>query len=177
MIGGMIGNNACGANSVVYKSTREHLLSVKALLSDGSETEFKSLTSDEFLEKCDGNTLEASLYRSIREQLTDPKNQSEIRKAFPKQSIDRRNTGYALDLLLGSTLFSGERGQGAGHSQGTSHGQDDGDFNFCKLVAGSEGTLAFITEAKLTLCPRSEEHTSELQSLMRTSYAVFCLKK
>src|SRR3546814_17199098 len=67
----------------------------------------------------------SSLYRSIREQLTDPKNQSEIRKAFPKQSIDRRNTGYALDLLLGSTLFSGERGQGAGHSQGTSHGQDE----------------------------------------------------
>src|SRR3546814_7321285 len=26
-------------------------------------------------------------------------------------------------------------------------------------------------------CPRSEEHTSELQSLMRISYAVFCLKK
>src|SRR3546814_14364999 len=90
MIGGMIGNNACGANSVVYKSTREHLLSVKALLSDGSETEFKSLTSDEFLEKCDGNTLEASLYRSIREQLTDPKNQSEIRKAFHKRSEESR---------------------------------------------------------------------------------------
>src|SRR3546814_14525657 len=28
-----------------------------------------------------------------------------------------------------------------------------------------------------TICPRSEEHTSELQSLMRSSYAVFCLKK
>src|SRR3546814_1055164 len=28
-----------------------------------------------------------------------------------------------------------------------------------------------------TLCKRSEEHTSELQSLMRKSYAVFCLKK
>src|SRR3546814_6158662 len=38
--------------------------------------------------------------------------------------------------------------------------------------------------AAATICPiglpallRSEEHTSELQSLMRTSYAVFCLKK
>src|SRR3546814_3843722 len=90
----MIGNNACGANSVVYKSTREHLLSVKALLSDGSETEFKSLTSDEFLEKCDGNTLEASLYRSIREQLTDPKNQSEIRKAFPDRKSTRLTSSH-----------------------------------------------------------------------------------
>src|SRR3546814_15666148 len=30
---------------------------------------------------------------------------------------------------------------------------------------------------RLDAGPRSEEHTSELQSLMRTSYAVFCLKK
>ena len=40
MIGGMVGNNSCGSNSVVYRSTREHLLEVKALLSDGSEAEF-----------------------------------------------------------------------------------------------------------------------------------------
>jgi FAD/FMN-containing dehydrogenase len=40
MIGGMVGNNSCGSNSVVYRSTREHLLSVKGLLSDGSEVEF-----------------------------------------------------------------------------------------------------------------------------------------
>ena len=36
MIGGMVGNNSCGSNSVVYKSTREHLLEVKGFLSDGS---------------------------------------------------------------------------------------------------------------------------------------------
>ena len=38
MIGGMVGNNSCGSNSVVYRSTREHLLEVKALLSDGKES-------------------------------------------------------------------------------------------------------------------------------------------
>jgi FAD/FMN-containing dehydrogenase len=43
MIGGMVGNNSCGSNSVVYRSTREHLLEVKALLSDGSEAEFKAV--------------------------------------------------------------------------------------------------------------------------------------
>src|SRR3546814_8935408 len=37
------------------------------------------------------------------------------------------------------------------------------------------GTLRVAIVAKLD--PRSEEHTSELQSLMRISYAVFCLKK
>src|SRR3546814_2337509 len=34
-----------------------------------------------------------------------------------------------------------------------------------------------LTEGFLSSHPRSEEHTSELQSLMRISYAVFCLKK
>src|SRR5207237_8469483 len=48
MIGGMTGNNSCGSNSIVYGSTREHLLEVKALLSDGSEEEFKAMNIDEF---------------------------------------------------------------------------------------------------------------------------------
>ena len=55
MIGGMVGNNSCGSNSVVYRSTREHLLEVKALLSDGSEAEFKALNIDEFHTKCEGD--------------------------------------------------------------------------------------------------------------------------
>src|SRR3546814_9587683 len=37
--------------------------------------------------------------------------------------------------------------------------------------------LLSIEGEKLAPAPRSEEHTSELQSLMRISYAVFCLKK
>ena len=49
MIGGMVGNNSCGSNSVVYRSTREHLLEVKALLSDGSEADFKSMDTESFI--------------------------------------------------------------------------------------------------------------------------------
>jgi FAD/FMN-containing dehydrogenase len=48
MIGGMVGNNSCGSNSVVYRSTREHLLEVKALLSDGTEASFSALSPDAF---------------------------------------------------------------------------------------------------------------------------------
>ncbi len=137
MIGGMVGNNSCGSNSVVYRSTREHLLEVKALLSDGSEAEFKSLSIDEFHQKCEGITLEAAIYRTTRSLLSDYNNQEEIRKEFPKKSIERRNTGYAVDVLLESAPFT------AGAE----------DFNFCKLIAGSEGTLAFITEIKLNVVP------------------------
>lgn len=137
MIGGMVGNNSCGSNSVVYNSTREHLLQVKAILSDGSQVEFKTLNFDEFIAKCDGETLEAELYRSIRSQLSNYENQEEIRREFPKKSIERRNTGYAIDMLLDTDPFTAGSGK----------------FNFCKLIAGSEGTLAFITEIKLNVLP------------------------
>lgn len=137
MIGGMVGNNSCGSNSVVYRSTREHLIEVTAFLSDGSETVFKAVSLDEFHQKCEGDTLEANLYRSVRSMLSNYEHQVEIRKEFPKKSVERRNTGYAIDLLLETAPFT------AGEE----------DFNFCKLIAGSEGTLAFITEIKLNVVP------------------------
>ncbi|MFT3935940.1 MAG: FAD-linked oxidase C-terminal domain-containing protein [Chitinophagaceae bacterium] len=137
MIGGMVGNNSCGSNSVVYRSTREHLLEVKALLSDGSEVEFKTLSIDDFHAKCEGDTLEAVIYKKVRSLLSNYENQQEIRKEFPKKSVERRNTGYAVDVLLDTAPFT------AGEP----------DFNFCKLIAGSEGTLAFITEIKLNVNP------------------------
>src|SRR3546814_4166587 len=46
------------------------------------------------------------------------------------------------------------------------------------LPTRSRGGIARLDRIEITGQPaRSEEHTSELQSLMRTSYAVFCLKK
>ena len=69
MIGGMVGNNSCGSNSVVYRSTREHLLEVKAILGDGSEAVFKTLNTDEFHQKCEGDSLEANIYKTIRSLL------------------------------------------------------------------------------------------------------------
>jgi FAD/FMN-containing dehydrogenase/Fe-S oxidoreductase len=137
MIGGMVGNNSCGSNSIVYKSTREHLLEIRAILSDGSEAEFKSMGIDEFHAKCEGTTLESNIYKTTRNLLGKPENQEEITRGFPKKTIDRRNTGYALDLLQDAAPFIAGRP----------------DFNFCKLIAGSEGTLAFITEIKLNLVP------------------------
>src|SRR3546814_9324930 len=45
------------------------------------------------------------------------------------------------------------------------------------IAEPSCGTGAFLAAIPKTCPARSEEHTSELQSLMRISYAVFCLKK
>src|SRR3546814_10688655 len=48
--------------------------------------------------------------------------------------------------------------------------------NFVDILSGKEADSA-ATGLQKHLTNRSEEHTSELQSLMRISYAVFCLKK
>ncbi|MFA4864428.1 MAG: FAD-linked oxidase C-terminal domain-containing protein, partial [Bacteroidales bacterium] len=137
MIGGMVGNNACGAHSLIYGSTRDHTITLKTILSDGSDAEFLPLSSKAFVRKCKGDSLESAIYRNIRELLSDPLNQAEIRKEYPDPVIKRRNTGYAIDLLLDREPF-------------TANGKP---FNFSTLLAGSEGTLAFTTEIKLNLVP------------------------
>ncbi len=137
MIGGMVGNNSCGANSVVYGSTREHLISARVVLSDGSIAEFGPLSSEEFAAKCSGSSLEAAIYRDISHLLGNVNTRETIAREFPKKSIHRRNTGYALDSLAACVPFSP-----AGPP-----------FNFCRLLAGSEGTLAFLTEITLACEP------------------------
>lgn len=137
MIGGMVGNNSCGSNSVVYGSTRDHLIEVSGYLSDGSEVVFSSLSANEFEEKLKLDTLEGEVYRNVQAMLSSEDNRLEIEKEFPKPSIPRRNTGYAIDLLAINQPFKAE-------------GEP---FNFCKLIAGSEGTLMFITEIKVGTIP------------------------
>lgn len=137
-MGGMLGNNSCGSHSLVYGSTREHTLEIKALLSDGSETTFGPADKDTFERKCSLDDLEGKIYRHIRDMLANPVNQKSIREGYPDPRIPRRNTGYALDLLLDSEIFDSNSGK---------------TFNFCKLLAGSEGTLAVSTEIKLNAVP------------------------
>jgi FAD/FMN-containing dehydrogenase/Fe-S oxidoreductase len=135
-IGGMVGNNACGSHSVVYGSTRDHTIEIKTLLSDGSEAIFGPLNNEDFQSKCTQNNLEGDIYRNINRILGDKVNQAKIREGFPDPMVHRRNTGYAIDQLLDSEVFDPESNR---------------KFNFSKLLAGSEGTLAVTTEIKLNL--------------------------
>jgi FAD/FMN-containing dehydrogenase/Fe-S oxidoreductase len=137
MIGGMIGNNSCGSNSVIYGSTREHLLEVRAIISDASRVTFGEMSNEEFESHSKGFGLENNLYTHARTILSDANNRAEIERGFPKSSIQRRNTGYAIDLLARMAPFT----------------PGGGRFNFSCLIAGSEGTLCFVTAAKLKLSP------------------------
>lgn len=140
MIGGMVGNNSCGSNSIVYGSTRDHVLELQGFLADGTKATFRDLTPNEFTEKCDASdtSLEAQIYRETHALLADPEVRAEIEREFPKPEIPRRNTGYAVDLLMDAAPLSDSCEQ---------------PFNFCKLLAGSEGTLFFTTEIKLRCLP------------------------
>ncbi|HXJ99502.1 MAG TPA: FAD-binding and (Fe-S)-binding domain-containing protein, partial [Gelidibacter sp.] len=135
MIGGMVGNNSSGTTSIQYGVTRDKILQMKVLLSDGSEAVFENLNSEEFLQKTTQTSLEGRIYKTIYDELKHKDVQNRIVENFPKPEIHRRNTGYAIDELIKSGVFNG----------------NSEPFNMCKLLSGSEGTLAFTTEITLKL--------------------------
>lgn len=148
MIGGMVGNNSSGTTSIQYGVTRDTVLRMKTILSDGSEAIFESLSKEAFLEKTHQNSLEGKIYKTLYDELISEVAQEEIRNQFPKPEIHRRNTGYAIDSLLDSSVF----------------GEFNQDINVCNLLCGSEGTLAFTTEITLQLEPLPPKHAAMVAS-------------
>ncbi|MGB1307829.1 MAG: FAD-binding and (Fe-S)-binding domain-containing protein [Oceanihabitans sp.] len=141
MIGGMVGNNSSGTTSIQYGVTRDKVLEMHTILSDGNAVVFTELSSDAFHNKTKLDTLEGSIYKTIYTELASEAVQLQIKNEFPNPKIHRRNTGYAIDELIKSEVFS------------TSNSSSDSNstFNMCKLLAGSEGTLAFTTQITLKL--------------------------
>ena len=121
-IGGMFGNNSCGTHSLVYGSTRHHVLACKGVLSDGS------LFDTERLDET--NPLLNKLLSQLKGWAEDSSVVAQIEDAFPDKSLRRRSCGYAIDEAI-----------------------EGGNIDLCKLLVGSEGTLAFITEIKVSLDP------------------------
>jgi len=131
MVGGMIGNNSSGLHSIVWGDTRRNLLAANVLLDDGSEVVFGELDETAHFQKLAASTREGEIYRRMNALLTDPANIAAIRSGYPKKTITRRNTGYALDFLA----------------------DRERPINLCNLLAGAEGTIGIVTEAKLRLMP------------------------
>jgi FAD/FMN-containing dehydrogenase/Fe-S oxidoreductase len=126
-IGGMMANNSCGARSVLYGKTIDHVLEQEVVLSDGSVVQFRPLSGDELDAKCAGQGLEADCYRAVRSLAAEHK--EEIHLRFPK--LLRRVGGYNLDEFVDSSQ----------------------PFNLAKLMVGSEGTLGVVLSAKINLVP------------------------
>lgn len=120
-IGGMTGNNSCGTHSLVYGSTRHHVLQLKGYLSDGSYFD-TSVRGDGELEK--------KIYAQLEGWKSDAATCKLIEENYPDRSLRRRSCGYAIDEAIGTE-----------------------NIDLCKLICGSEGTLCFLTEIKLSLDP------------------------
>lgn len=123
-IGGMFGNNSCGTHSLVYGSTRHHVIACKGVLSDGSLFDTENIDRN--------NTLLNRILLQLKTWASDEKICSLIQKNYPDKGLQRRSCGYAIDEAI--ELINKDRG-----------------LALCKLLAGSEGTLAFITEIKVSL--------------------------
>ncbi len=125
-IGGMIGNNASGEQSVRYGPTSRNVARLRVMLSDGHTYEFGPLTREELACKVAQSDFEGSIYRRMSTLLEQ--NADRIHHAYPH--VPKNTAGYALD-----ELWEGEV------------------FNLARLFIGAQGTLGIVTQAQLKLTP------------------------
>ncbi len=139
-IGGMFGNNAWGSHALLYGTTQDHVLSVDAVLSDATAVRFGPLDDSQLRDKLALDNLEGRIYRAVFE--TIDRHRTLILNRFPRPDGIPRNAGYSLDVLaLGQPWES--RGP---------------FFNLARLLCGSEGTLALVTEIEVGLVPLPARH-------------------
>ncbi len=124
-IGGMIANDSAGKGSLVYGKTSNHVEDLSCVMLDGSIINFNAITNDALLnEKQDNKSFE--LAKQIKELLVPVKD--EIEKRFIP--LKRPLSGFNLQEAY-----------------------QNNTVDLTKIISGSEGTLAFIINAKLKLTP------------------------
>lgn len=156
-IAGMIGNNAWGAHCPSYGTTREHILSLEALLANGDPINCSALTQAQFRQKQVGNNAEAHIYQTLDQIISQYR--QVIIDAYPPIEELPCNAGYALHTLCQMQPWN---------TKGTA-------FNLASLICGSEGTLGLVTEAtvRLTPCPTARVMIcAHFDSLEKALFAV-----
>ena len=126
-VGGALGNNSCGAHSIMWGKTVDNVESMDVVLANGDTAHFGPLDGAQLEARMRGENLEGEIYRNLF--TLGEAHRNEVLARYPK--ILRRVSGYNLDEFVGGS-----------------------DFNMARFVVGSEGTLVTITEAKLKLVQR-----------------------
>ena len=154
-IGGMVGNNSCGTHSLIYGSTRPHVLEADGILSDGSRVHFAEYTiaeleerfGNEFWKNKDGEDadlqvgcLEEKIYAQLIRWALDEETRTLIADTYPDIELTRRSCGYAIDEAIEDLCDE-------------SKPLRERRINLCRLIAGSEGTLALLSRIKVSLDP------------------------
>ncbi|MHA6964844.1 hypothetical protein CGX12_11920 [Zobellella denitrificans] len=127
-IGGMINTDASGQGSLVYGKTSDHVLGVTAVLVDGTLIETGPVSGEALDQKLEEDSREGELYRCVYHSVTG--HAGEIEQRFPK--LNRFLTGYDLKHVYDKHTHT---------------------LDLTRILCGSEGSLAFITEAWLDLTP------------------------
>ena len=152
-IGGMVGNNSCGTHSLIYGSTRPHVLEADGILADGSRVHFAEYTIGELEEKFGANfwelgvrtsgglqELERQIYAQLIRWALDEETRTLIAETYPDKELTRRSCGYAIDEAIEDLCDE-------------SKPLRERKINLCRLIAGSEGTLALLSRIKVSLDP------------------------
>jgi len=129
-IGGMIGNNSCGAHSAAYGKTVDNLDSMEVLLYDGTRLKIGPTSEADFSRIKAAGGSPAALYSKLRGLRN--RYASEVRSGFPR--LPRRVSGYNLDELL-----------------------PENDFNLARALVGSEGTLGITLSATVRAVPKPKK--------------------
>ena len=154
-IGGMVGNNSCGTHSLIYGSTRPHVLEADGILADGSKVHFAEYTIGELEARFGrafwdegvrelGNErirgLEEKIYVQLIRWALDEETRTLITETYPDKELTRRSCGYAIDEAIEDLCDE-------------SKPLRERKINLCRLIAGSEGTLALLSRIKVSLDP------------------------
>ncbi|MFQ5857852.1 MAG: FAD-binding and (Fe-S)-binding domain-containing protein, partial [Anaerolineae bacterium] len=131
-MGGILSNNSTGAHSILYGRPVDHALEAEVVLSDGTSTHVGPLDEAGMRAKMRQDGLEGTIYRAVRQLVTD--NLELIQDGYPRHW--RRSGGYNLDEIARQLK--------------------EGPFNLLKLLVGTEGTFAALTELKVNLVPRPQ---------------------
>ncbi len=142
-IGGMINTDASGQGSLVYGKTSDHVLGVTAVLDDGAILDARPVSADEVAQKLTAGGREGAIYAQVLASARDKR--AEVESTFPK--LTRFLTGYDLKHV---------------------YEPETDAVDLSRLLCGSEGTLAFITEARLDLTP-----IPTLRALVNVKYDSF----
>lgn len=151
-IGGMFGNNSCGTHSLVYGSTRQHVTEAYGILADGTTEHFATYTVAQLEERFGtgfwknselstsptGDHSALRIYSQLLNIALDPGMRRMIEDSYPDKSLARRSCGYAIDEVIAGLCDDGKP-------------LSERTVNLCPLLAGSEGTLAFIYRIKVSL--------------------------
>jgi FAD/FMN-containing dehydrogenase len=135
-VGGIVSNNSGGEKTLRYGQTEDYVRSLRVILRDGSEYEFKKLTRLEVEEKMEQQDFEGKIYREVYKLITE--NNELIKNSKPK--VNKNSTGYLLWNIWN---------------------KEEDTFDFTQVFTGSQGTLGIITEIKLGLVP-VEPHSQML---------------